>query len=516
MATRNPIVYVRGFAGGTGGINKAVDDPLYGFNEGSTHVRVGSDEKPQFFQFEGPILRLIGDGYNVPVHGSQHAYLEMQPDDSISNPAIWVHRFYDPSATTWSGEAVAFHIETAAADLFELVQLVLQKSVATKVDLVAHSMGGLICRSMIQKVIPDARTGKAASEYVDRFFTYATPHGGIDFSLGFGILEKLRDLLNVNGADIFGPDHMYEYLTPLPEDQFQLPAEQRKLPPRTDDWKSEEMPPESFPLDRIFCLVGTNPDDYDVALGLSAKAVGTQSDGLVQISDAFVVGAPRAFAHRSHSGRYGIVNSQEGYENLRRFLFGDLEVRVELANSDFVHDGDDVTWQLETILAIRGLPSLVNEQTAAHHCPIAIERRKKNTNERISVLTTYLDSTRAPGAGTDAAEPVRYALTLRIISLRQSGGFLTLGRHLEQTADFDDALIVDYQPRDDTHPPVMAAKWNSLLTGPIDGWTPDAADIIGDHDPATGVWTASIPFPLAANGIVAADNNLVITVTPRS
>jgi len=35
-----PIVYVRGYAGPTAGINVQVDDPFYGFNEGATHVRV--------------------------------------------------------------------------------------------------------------------------------------------------------------------------------------------------------------------------------------------------------------------------------------------------------------------------------------------------------------------------------------------------------------------------------------------------------------------------------------------
>ena len=37
---RLPVVYVRGFAGGPSGINSAVDDPFYGFNEGSVQVRV--------------------------------------------------------------------------------------------------------------------------------------------------------------------------------------------------------------------------------------------------------------------------------------------------------------------------------------------------------------------------------------------------------------------------------------------------------------------------------------------
>jgi hypothetical protein len=38
MAEKLPIIYVRGFAGGTSGIDSQTDDPFYGFNVGSTHV----------------------------------------------------------------------------------------------------------------------------------------------------------------------------------------------------------------------------------------------------------------------------------------------------------------------------------------------------------------------------------------------------------------------------------------------------------------------------------------------
>ena len=68
----------------------------------------------------------------------------------------------------------------------------------------------------------------------------------------------------------------------------------------------------------MFCLIGTNAADY----GLVSKAVGPKSDGLVQIDNAYVRRANRSFVHRSHSGIYGEVNSEEGYQNLRRFLYG--------------------------------------------------------------------------------------------------------------------------------------------------------------------------------------------------
>ena len=48
MAERLPIIYVRGFAGGQSGIDAQTDDPFYGFNVGSTHVRVGARGTPIF------------------------------------------------------------------------------------------------------------------------------------------------------------------------------------------------------------------------------------------------------------------------------------------------------------------------------------------------------------------------------------------------------------------------------------------------------------------------------------
>ncbi|WP_419939296.1 hypothetical protein [Candidatus Palauibacter sp.] len=81
----------------------------------------------------------------------------------------------------------------------------------------------------------------------------------------------------------------------------------------------------------FFCFVGTNYRDYGAFLGLSKRGTGPSSDGLVMMKNAWVDGAPCAFAHRSHSGPFGIVNSEEGYQNLRRFLFGQVRIDALLA-----------------------------------------------------------------------------------------------------------------------------------------------------------------------------------------
>ena len=88
---RLPIVYVRGYAGPTAGIDVAVDDPFYGFNAGATHVRVGGDGDPMFYQFEGPLLRLmIDEEYQLLVHGDQHAYLLDAEPRGLPAASIWV------------------------------------------------------------------------------------------------------------------------------------------------------------------------------------------------------------------------------------------------------------------------------------------------------------------------------------------------------------------------------------------------------------------------------------------
>lgn len=57
---------------------------------------------------------------------------------------------------------------------------------------------------------------------------------------------------------------MYDYLTPECEHSESGPP----------GWTANAIPANAFPGARVFCLVGTNPADYDIALLLRSAGVG--------------------------------------------------------------------------------------------------------------------------------------------------------------------------------------------------------------------------------------------------
>ena len=95
----------------------------------------------------------------------------------------------------------------------------------------------------------------------------------------------------------------------------------------------------------------------------------------MRIERAYVRGAHRAFVHKSHSGAYVELYSEEGYQNLRRFLFCRWQVRVELDGLPTYPQAQDEqwpVWQADMRLAIRGLSVVISEQLAAHWCPVQL------------------------------------------------------------------------------------------------------------------------------------------------
>ena len=532
-----PIIYVRGFAGGTSGIDTATDDPFYGFNDGATHVRVNGDGNPQFYQFEGPLVRLMEDeDYRVPVHGNQHAYLNQSAGGSQPRTSVWIYRFYDPDADTFGAAAVPYDLPTAARNLLAFVQLVLAKTDFTdpdgnpgdkKVWLVAHSMGGLICRSMIQKMCPD--NGIAPGDLVDKLFTYATPHNGIDFGI-FGLNIGVPQIAPFD-AQIFNRKVMYQYLTPA--------ARLRQAPGMPDGWDAHVIT--GLDPSRVFCLIGTNAADY----GAVSKAVGPKSDGLVQIDNAYVKGANRTFVHRSHSGRYGEVNSEEGYQNLRRFLFGTRKATVRLVNATLpaaTSAGVLDVWQAEVSVSIRGLPVLMDDQTAAHYCPVELgkvagaslpggapapddDAVTPGTGPAVSPggppLTTVflLDPARARQQQRENLQPgafsprCRYSLQVKVIHLQEQHGLFTWQNHLEGAPEWADTLIVDVGPAgdgaDDGTEHVWAA-WEVDISKVTSVPDPIVRDSLAPSPP--GSLSFTIPLPSAGQQLLGARAAIALNV----
>ncbi len=121
MPDAAPIVYIRGYAGTQGEVEQTVDDPTYGFNAGSTHIRLGQDGKADFYMFVSPFVRLFRDhGYQDVIDGA----IQQLPPDIDPNRTIWIYRYYDPTSHTFDrpgGQRLS--IEGAAAGLRDFILL---------------------------------------------------------------------------------------------------------------------------------------------------------------------------------------------------------------------------------------------------------------------------------------------------------------------------------------------------------------------------------------------------------
>lgn len=490
-----PIVYVPGFAGDGFGGGYYTEDPFYGFNVGSTYVRISSSGELVFRHFEGPLLRLMTDhDYRLSVRGGQRAWLSAQADGSVDPRSIWFHQYYDISASQRAINPDAFRIERAAEDLLALIELIRLKTGAPRVHLVAHSTGGLVCRSLVQKIIPEHYAGgpaksRVATDFIDRLFTYATPHGGITPLDGAepydGTPAPLTEVRK---------DRMYQYLTP------------GSPGPMPEYWRPEEMPENIFPPSRIFSLIGTMADDSGLRRS-SASEIDYRSDGRVPFERAYVPGSHHAFVHRSHGGRYGIVNSEEGYEYMRRFLLGDLEVQVQLIYLQ-LPEADDLIWQAEVEVALRGIPVMLEQRTISHLCPIFLFSGRSGSDS-VSVPVPLVSMVYL---ADDLIEPshLRWTLRLRILSLRERQGSEVYWDNIEGAAEFEDVLLIDLGEDERGH--LTRVAWKSSVPGPLRDYHPVDPPLSDENLRDSSI---TFRFPPAARPIVGADAAVRLTTRAR-
>lgn len=456
----HPIIYVRGFAATQGEIEETVADPYMGFNIGSTKSRVAWTGDVKRFFFESPLVRLMGD------HDYEDVFVDgddLLAADRANQPVpyrcIVIYRYYDQASKDFGDGRGTPAIEQFARGLDKLILRLRDKACANpdnkiapadfRVHLVAHSMGGLVCRAFLQNT---ALGSAAARSAVDKLFTYATPHNGIDMR----IVRNVPGWITFGDVNNFNREKMAGYLDVPVGDDVSLVK--------------------NFPPERIFNLIGTNARDYNVAGGVSAWAAGDASDGLVRIENASThgldangrnIGSPRAFVNRSHSGPYGIVNSEEGYQNLTRFLFGSLRV-------DGILDVDDITLPLEVQKAFdegKSVHASYQFEIAAsvRGCQWQMTRREVRENSAIfraysdlfprtagpvrppdrsrspHLFSVFLD----PSKSVKASKSVSFAFDIKVlVPDYEVDGSIFLKRHYEGGFIYRELIIVEAFPDD--------------------------------------------------------------------
>jgi len=469
MANRfHPIIYVRGYAMTRGEIDETTADPFCGFNVGSTMFRANADkqQQPRKFVFESPLVRLMSEYKYRDVYENGSDILDPGWDkDADGKPtgnrlfaeSVIIHRYYD-SASTYLGDGQTPPIEEFARRLSQLIARVRELVCANpqsgvtpatfKVYLVAHSMGGLVCRAMLQNPLLDV---SGMGRFVDKFFTYATPHNGIDV-LG----TNVPGFLSLNDADNFNRTRMAEYLG-------------LKGVYKGDDGRVDVIPASAIDPERVFCLVGTNRMDYETAKGLSRAFVGDGSDGLVKIANAVLCGldskgqratpCAKAFVFRSHSGFFGIVNSEEGFQNLARFLFGDLRVDIWLDVEDLrlpakLADKSDVDalYAVEVTAAPRGKlwqltrRKVEEDSVAGIRHQEWLEHRAAHPGQpmRLYLSTVFL----SVAAKVDPSNPfMTYYMSLKVkVPNYEVRHVLWLDEHFEGAAIFNKDLVLTVAP----------------------------------------------------------------------
>jgi hypothetical protein len=363
-ATRRalPLILIRGFGGVGTEDEKRV--AYQGFNDGTVYLQ----KRGENYIYEGLILRFMKSGwqyqdatnvigyYANTVHvdtsdlpaelkGLDQSYFtgdRMVIDAAMARSLVkshldpsrtlWVFRYYDLDDRrfdTYGGALVRL-----IGFLRDLASLQNPNAGKPKVNILAHSMGGLLVREAIQVTYP--RLGQRAADHINKIVTLGTPHQGISF-------QFLRDWIKLDAEDEI------EHFNPA----FQRDEERKSRKGKYRNKKNESAFiyfKDHFPLERLLTVVGTNYRTYAVGVSswmnrlVAVAGEGgptyNRSDGLVKQAYAQIPGAPRTFVHKCHGGNDSLVTSREAYEIATRFFFGNVRVRLMLVTANIERGGD--------------------------------------------------------------------------------------------------------------------------------------------------------------------------------
>jgi PGAP1-like protein len=233
---------------------------------------------------------------------------------------LWVFRYYDLDDRQFEvyGKALVRLIDF----IRDLTAYKRKDGSKPLVNIIAHSMGGLLVREALQRTYPDL--GRKADDYINKIVTLGTPHQGISF-------QFLKNWIGINA------ENEIEHFNPA----FQIDATQRESFTRLG---------EHFPLNRILTVIGTNYRTYKVGASSLANRLFSvsgefgptynRSDGLVKQQYAQIPGTPRTFIHKCHGGFDSLVTARESFEVATRFFFGNVRARLRLVKAKVLRGQD--------------------------------------------------------------------------------------------------------------------------------------------------------------------------------
>lgn len=234
--------------------------------------------------------------------------------------SIWVFRYYDLNDREFKvyGEALV--------RLIDFIQelAVMKNNIKPKVNIIAHSMGGLLVREAVQRTYPKPSNPRQAEDYINKIVTLGTPHRGITFQI-------LKDWIGIEAAD-----------------------DLKHFNPEFQDDENNDVSfwnfGKHFPVERLLTVVGTNYRSYGTgiatALNRFFSAPGeygpnyNRSDGLVKQISAQIPGAPRTFVNKCHGGFDSLITSRESFEVATRFLFGNVQARLRFVKGNILRGKD--------------------------------------------------------------------------------------------------------------------------------------------------------------------------------
>lgn len=509
-----PIVYVRGYAMTSDEREEVFYDGYYGFAATSVEKRQAPGELDAAHRaqprqvadvFEGQLIRFMkmGDyGYADSINqGLQYA------DDP--SRSIWISRFYDEDFINGSLRSIEDHAEELRKLVQDEIPAKLKQAGVDlgeddedyKVILIAHSMGGLVSRCLIQKLLPNPK------KLVHRLVTMGTPHRGIELGSIPDALEKfLVQRLNPFDSAIFQEPRMRQYLNL-----------ERKDP--NDDYVHDvhSLGDSGFPIEHCLCVIGS---DYHSYSGVR-HVTGAYSDGLVRQDRAYIVTGPKpaqqgadypdaqkaftANVHRAHSGRRGIVNSYESFENIQRFLFGDVKVEIYLDNLQLnvpaPRDNEQKFYDVEFKLSVRGSNTYLHQRNQ-EPCENAMrfEHAQLSGAQMMRLHAGFLNSRLARPDDPS----LHFLLALRVVEYRVVDRWLFDKNYPGRTIYSESVEVRVTDANDPVRPSVVEYRWLSDLHG----WTQVAGDgIVGDNQ-------ESYHFPLREAGTLQGDMVLKASVWP--